>query len=384
MKTDSLDTIKIAALCHSLAGILKLLAGCAGGSVGLVNDALHSLTQGATQTLAQQQQQASAHNNRLHAFLQGATGQFLSLWGYAGLLALAAGVGLTLALYPLLAGSTPPPMTDNLSPLTASSSPIDSFSLLAVLAALVIQGYSLGSVIRRYRDQMKQAQVSKPLNYLKECPDQALADLVIQGVIGIATLLLAGVAILATMLTRDPFWDTLAAVFIAVIMLVMALWLGKRALHRLTDVRDRGAEKLVAEFLSQQRSVYSFKHLHSIVLEDGSSQLFVEIELTQQSMISGMLKTIASEKQSLLRKLPAEKSGNTQAQAFVTARSMVDAPMKRAGLITANFEQAIREQLPRISGVSIRVTGISPFQLPRPQKTQHNPGVKVEYLTPKQ
>ena len=101
----------------------------------------------------------------------------------------------------------------------------------------------------------------------------------------------------------------------------------------LTDVRDRNAERAFEQLVANRQAVHGCSQIHSVILDDNSTLLFAEIELAQEAMVSGMLKRIATEKKALLRKLPAEKRSDTEALAFVTARSMVEAPLKRVELI---------------------------------------------------
>jgi hypothetical protein len=242
-----------------------------------------------------------------------------------------------------------------------------------------VQGYSFWISAQAYARQMRNDGSKQPYRYLKDCKDIPLVVIVSQGIGGLLGLLLALAGVLLTMTTGDAFWDALASLLVALLMAGIAFQLGTLYMHHLTDVRDQEAERALTQLLAAHRAVHSYQQVYSMVLPDNSTALFADIELEQESMVSGMLKAIAAEKQKLLRQVPEDKQQNATAMAFVTARSMVDAPLKRAGLIVANIEQALREQLPQVSSVSIRIGSMGPLSLPEPKQRKPQ-GQQVEYL----
>ena len=363
--------VMVALVSNAVGFLFKSVCGALTGSAGLVAEGLHSLMATINQAVMHRQHKQAAGAQNIYAYGHGQVRYLLNFWVSVGLFSIGAGLGLAWGIYRLWYPN---------SGFIAADSSLDGMTLLAVLGALLLQGYGLFVTFQLLLERMQASQTRNPLQFLRDCKDITLLVLVVQSGAGLIGLLLIGAGVSLVWLSGNPIWDALAALLVGVLMGWVAFQLGFFYLRHLTDVRDPEAEQRLAQILEQRRSVHSCSQIHSMILEDNSTVLFVEIELTQEAMVAGMLKSISTQKQALVRKLPEDKRSDTQAMAFVTARSMVEAPLNRAGQIVADLEQQLREQIPRVADVSIRVRGISEFQLPQPTKLKPHQAQEVKYI----
>ncbi|MEH6811237.1 MAG: cation transporter [Motiliproteus sp.] len=380
MAESSVRVVKVALISNCSVTLFKLITGVLTGSAALIGEALHSFMDATNQAVlyrnAHSRGQASEH---IYSYGHGQTRYLVNLWASVGLFSIGAGMGFAWGIYRLIAAY----LGEGLAAQPQVAPTVtDWMSLLAVLGALMIQGYSFTLAARLYINRMLQDQVRNPLTYLRDCKDVSLAIIVAESIAGLGGLLLAGLGILITLVAHNPFWDALAALLIAVLIGGVAFQLGYIYMRYLTDVRNLDAERALKQILTKRQAVHSSEQIHSVILDDNSTILFAEIELDQEAMVTGMLKSISTQKKELLRKLPADKQADIKAIAFVTARAMVEAPLKRAGLIVANLEQSLREEVPQVTAVSIRIKGISPFKLPEPKQRKPLPTQEAEYMGP--
>ncbi len=374
MAESPVRVVKVALISNCVGTVFKLITGLLTGSAALISEAIHSLVGAINQALVcSYGNSGDLSGGHIYSYGHGQGRYLVNLWASVGLFSIGSGIGMAWGVYRLTVAA-------QVSSSVAETGVVDWMSLLAVLGAVMIQGYSFFLALRLYLIQMRQDQSTNPFRYLRDCKDISLAVIVTQSVAGMGGLLLAAIGVSATLVTQNPLWDALAAFLIAILMGWTAFSQGTLYMRHLTDVRDLGAEQALQQLLTHRRSVHRCIQIHSVITEDHSTLLFAEIELTQEAMVAGMLKSVSMQKQTLLRKLPEDKHNDVKAMAFVTARSMVEAPLKRAGKIVADLEQSLREQLPQVAAVSIRIRGISPFQLPTPGEYKSPPNREAEYI----
>jgi len=347
--------VRVALISHFAAALFKLVTGLLSGSAVLLIEALHSLLDALNQSVLSATHAERTGGAHRYSYATGKSGYLISLWSSVGLFSIGCGLGLAWGIYVLLGALHGEPF---LSPWRHWA------LLLAVLGALLIQGYSFVLAARAYLAQRGE-QGGTLLGQLCNGTEVVLSVVVIQSSAGLVGLLLAAAGIGASLVSGDPRWDGIATLAIALLLGATAMLLGYIYLRHLTDVRDRKAEIVLRELVAQRRTLQLCDSIHSMILEDHSTVLFAEIEIDQQSMVSGMLARINATKQELLARVPEAQRHDTRIQAFVTARATVESTLKRVQWIVAELEQGVREQLPQVAAVSIRVRGISGFALPQ-------------------
>ena len=147
MSSDSVRVVKVALVSHVAGALFKAITGILTGSAALVAEALHSLmdaiNQGVLYRNAPKESQASGH---IYSYGHGQVRYLVNLWATLGLFSIGAGLGFAWALYSLMDASQGEGLA---APLADSSG--SWMSLLAVVGALVIQGYSFTLAARLYR-----------------------------------------------------------------------------------------------------------------------------------------------------------------------------------------------------------------------------------------
>ncbi|WP_210396654.1 cation diffusion facilitator family transporter [Motiliproteus sediminis] len=373
MSQESVRVVRVALFSHVAATLFKLVTGVITGSAALLSEALHSLLDVLNQAvLFSSARKGRAAGDHVYAYGHGKTRYLVNLWSSVGLFSIGCGLGLAWSIYALLAVSREQPLLDG----------ANWTLLLAVAGGLLIQGYSFFLAARDFVGRMMVERQRNPFTYLLGCGDVTLAVIVVQSSAGLLGLMMAGAGAVATLLTLNPLWDALAALGIAVLMGWVAYYLGYLYMRYLTDVRDRSAETALRELAEARRAVERCDHIHSIILDDHRTLVFAEIELQQEAMVSGLLTRISGAKKQLLQQLPQAQRGETRALAFVTARATVEATLTRAEAIILELEQSLREQMPQVAEVSIRVRGISAFELPEPPVRRAPPTQDAEVVSP--
>ncbi|WP_207062837.1 cation transporter [Motiliproteus sp. SC1-56] len=361
--------IKIALASYSAGGLFKLITGLLTGSAALVSEALHSLLDAVNQVILYRgTPRDGAAARHVYAYGGGQMHYRLNLWSAVGLFSIGCGLGLAWALLNLLE------IRDG------SRDAVGWPALLALTGALLIQGYSLWLAATAYLECMRDNGENNPIRFLQSGGDITLSVIVVQSTAGLAGLLLAGLGILLTWLTGNPLWDALAALLVAILMGAVAFYLGALYLRYLTDVRDRKAERALEALVAARPAVHHCEKVQSLIMDDHRTLLFADIVLAQDSAASGLLPRILTEKKYLLSRLPPEQRADQRLNAFVTARASMDCALKRAELIAAELEQSLREQLPQVAEVSIRVRGLSDFALPKKSRRKPPPSQDAEYI----
>jgi len=358
MNAQSRRVVRVALISHLAAALFKLITGLISGSAVLLIEALHSLLDALNQSvLFRGQASRRAAGAHIYVYSPGKAGYLVNLWSSVGLFSIGCGLGLAWGIYALVSATRGAPLLDP----SASHWSL----LLAVLGALLIQSYSFFLAARTYLEQLREQHEPRLIGHLFDGGDVTLSVIVIQSLAGLAGLLLAAAGVVTTLVSGNPIWDGLAALCIALLMGATAMLLGYVYLRYLTDVRDRQAETVLRDLVAERRTLHLCDSVRSMILDDHRTVLFADIEVGQDSMVSGMLAHINATKKELLARVPESARGESRTLAFVTARATVESTMRRVEVIVTELEQSVRERVPQVAEVSIRVRGISGFELPK-------------------
>ena len=210
---ESTRTVLVAGGANLLIAVAKLLAGLASGSAAMLAEAAHSvgdtLNQGLLLTaLHRSQRPADAE----HPFGYGMARYFWSLLAAVGIFVLGAGFaayqGISALLHP-----------------TETGSPFWSFVVLG--AAFVFEGASFVRAVWQLRAEARAADTSVSV-HLRHDADPALRAVVWEDGVALVGLLLAALGLALDELTGSHVWDALASLAIAVLLVIIAIGLGRQ------------------------------------------------------------------------------------------------------------------------------------------------------------
>jgi cation diffusion facilitator family transporter len=210
---ESTLTVLVAGGANLLIAVAKLLAGLASGSAAMLAEAAHSvgdtLNQGLLLTaLRRSQRPADAE----HPFGYGMARYFWSLLAAVGIFVLGAGFaayqGISALLHP-----------------TETGSPFWSYVVLG--AAFVFEGASFVRALWQLRTEARAADTSVSA-HLTLAADPALRAVVWEDGVALIGLLLAALGLALDELTGSHVWDAVASLAIAVLLVIIAIGLGRQ------------------------------------------------------------------------------------------------------------------------------------------------------------
>ena len=210
---ESTRTVLVAGGANLLIAVAKLLAGLASGSSAMLAEAAHSvgdtLNQGLLLTaLRRSQRPADAE----HPFGYGMARYFWSLLAAVCIFVLGAGFaayqGISALLHP-----------------TETGSPFWSFVVLG--AAFVFEGTSFVRALWQLRAEARTADASVSA-HLRQDADPALRAVVWEDGVALIGLLLAALGLALDEITGSHVWDAVASLAIAVLLVIIAIGLGRQ------------------------------------------------------------------------------------------------------------------------------------------------------------
>jgi divalent metal cation (Fe/Co/Zn/Cd) transporter len=172
-------------------------------------------------------------------------------------------------------------------------------------------------------------------------------------------LVLAAVGIGLTASTGDPIWDVIFSASIAVLLGLIAFYLGYVNIRYLLDVRDLEAEAAFRAVIAEHNEVERFHDLRSIVVDEKSTVLVAEIELREEAIVPGLIQNIRLRRDSVLETLPQARREQEGVRDYVSSRAAVEATLTRTEEIVDELEAEIRRRAPQVCHITIEVQGIA-------------------------
>ncbi|OMH25845.1 cation diffusion facilitator family transporter [Motiliproteus sp. MSK22-1] len=361
MAHGSRKAVVTAIVANGIVTVIKFIAALLGGSASMMNEAVHSLMDTLNQGfllrgLVVGEQPADA----LYAFGHGQKKYLWNLWSAIGLFSIGCGLGLSHtwhSLHDLQSTST--------VEQTLIFGIISGFwlSLIVLAVATVLEGYSFVIAIKEFWRRMRSEGLRNPFRYLTQSNDPTLVAVVLEDSVAMLGLIMAACGIILAEITGNPLWDILFSGAIAVMLGMIAFYLGYVNMKYLVDIRDTKAEQVFSAIATSHSEVESYHDIRSIIIDETNTVLVAEIELREESMVSGMHQQIQKERELLLQSVPSSKLNDQALNDYINSRAAVQAILARTEQIVSDLEKDLRAQVQSVSHVTIEVKGISPMKV---------------------
>ncbi len=352
------------AVLYAIAGngsvtVLKFGAAVVTHSASMMNEAVHSMMDTANQIfLLFGLKQGGKPADTRHAFGHGQKKYLWNLWSAIGLFSIGSGLGIAHAwhAYHKLDEIR---HEDMVTVLGITMDPI-WVSAIVLFIALVLESYVLYVAGREFVKRMRADNESNPVKYLFEADDPTLLAVVLEDTIAVTGVVLAALGIGLSRLTGNPIWDIGFSLVIAVMLGVVAFFLGAVNMRFLTNIRDAEAEQAFKEIADSHREVERYHDLRSIIVDENHTVIVAEVELREEAMIPDLRARISNQEKELVETLSEEKRKDEGIRSYINARAAVEATLWRTEKVVDEIETQLRERCPQISHVTIEVEGIAP------------------------
>lgn len=324
----------------------------------MMNEAIHSLMDTANQGfLFRGLKESERPADERYAFGHGQKKYLWNLWSAIGLFSIGAGLGLAHAWHAWHAGNAP----DGGQSITVSGLALHPMVITSavLVGAFLLEGYSFFVAFRQFATEMREAGFRNPVKYLSQSDDPTLVAVVLEDSVAMIGLMLAALGIGLAAFTGNYHWDIAFSVLIALMLGLIAVFLGMVNMRYLTDVRDSEAETVFAKVVRQHPEVERFHDLRSIILDDANTILVAEVELREEAVINGLQKSINLHENKMLDVLPGDRKNTPSVREYIHNRAAVQATLERTEQIIEELVASIKLQLPRVSHVTIEVEGIA-------------------------
>lgn len=364
MAHSSRKAVLTAITSNAIVTVIKFVAAMVSGSAAMMNEAIHSLMDTLNQGfLFLGLRESGRRPDNLYAFGHGQKKYLWNLWSAIGLFSIGAGLGLSHAWHSWQKID----QLEELEPFLVMGRAVDPLLLnLTVLAiAFLLEGYSFLVALRQYLAKMRAHGERNPLRYLPHADDPTLVAVVLEDSVAMLGLLFAAVGVGLTAATGDHRWDIAFSALIAVMLGLIAFYLGFTNMRFLADMRDREAETAFQELVDRHPEVERCHDLRSIILDEQHTLLVAEIEIREEALIPGLKEQIDAEQEKILAQVPGERRELEEVRCYAATRAAAQATLARTELIIDELVAAIKQAKPRVSHVTLEIEGIaSPPQPP--------------------
>lgn len=358
MAHGSRTAVLTAIVSNALVTVIKFIAAMISGSAAMMNEAVHSLMDTLNQGflligLYQGGRPADEH----YAFGHGQKKYLWNLWSAIGLFSIGSGLGLSHAWHSwhdlgnkipneptLFLGFTLNPLWINMSVLTI---------------AFLLEGYSFLVALKSYLKMMQRAGKSNPFSFLIEANDPTLVAVVLEDSVAMVGLVFAALGVGMTAVTGDGIWDVSFSALIAVMLGMIAFYLGYTNMRYLADMRDSEAEETFLRIANVHHQVERCHDLRSIILDETTTILVAEVELREEAVLPGLHERIQAERDAILNQLPAKRRHDEKLHCYAAARAAVIVTLQRTEEIIDELEAAVKQALPRVRNITVEVEGIA-------------------------
>jgi cation diffusion facilitator family transporter len=358
MAHGSKKAVVTAIAANSVVTVIKFFAATASGSASMMNEAVHSLMDTLNQAfLFRGLVEAERPADDVYAFGHVQKKYLWNLWSAIGLFSIGAGLGLAHAWHSWHAiGDQAPAENTRLLGIT-----VDPLTLMLIVLAIafVLEGYSWLVAVREFIGRMRADKQRNPFRYLLQSNDPTLVAIVLEDSVAMLGLAFAAMGIGLSAVTGNPVWDVLFSGLIAVMLGLIAFYLGVVNMRFLADMRDPKSEALFKQLVARHREVARFHDLRSIVLDENHTVLVAEIELREEAVLRGLRRRIDQEEATLISQLPTDRLDDPAVRGYAADRAAVQATLARAEEIVDELEAELKRLAPRVVHVTLEVEGIT-------------------------
>ncbi len=355
MSHSSRKAVITAIISNALVTTIKFIAGGASGSASMINEAVHSLMDTLNQGfLFLGLRESDKPADHQYAFGHGQKKYLWNLWSAIGLFSIGAGLGLSHAWHSWY-NHTPLPATSHLLGIEVSSLWLN---LCVLGTGFLLEGYSFLVASKEFLLRMRKVGHSNPFSYLLRADDPTLTAIVLEDSAAMLGLTLAAVGIILSAVTGRSEYDIIFSALIAVMLGLIAFYLSFVNMRFLADMRDMEAERLFQDVVEDHPELERYHDLRSIIIDENHTVLIAEIELKEEAMINGLRQRIDHARNRILDDLAQHNQQRLELQQYASDRAAVEVILGRAEQIIDEIEQEIRNQLPRVSHITLEVEGI--------------------------
>ena len=153
--------------------------------------------------------------------------------------------------------------------------------------AFVVEGYSFYVAFVEFTRQRK-AENMGFMQYVKETRDPTTLAILIEDTVAVLGLTFALVGMGLAAYTGSAIFDVAAAIGIALLMGLLAMFLAATNKKYLLNVSDEEINQVALKAWSADERVQNVRHIRSIVLSPEASILMAELELREEELFANM------------------------------------------------------------------------------------------------
>ncbi|RJL35390.1 cation diffusion facilitator family transporter [Bailinhaonella thermotolerans] len=282
----SVVTVLVAGGANLAIACAKAVAGAISGSGAMLSEAAHSVADTLTEVLLLMAlRRGSRKGDRRHPFGYGREGYFWAFLAALATFVLGAGFSITHGVHTVRDGEE-----------------LGSFgvSYLVIAASLVLEGISW---VRAYRQASSAAKRWRAnlFRFVRLSADTPLKAVLFEDTAALIGLLLAAGGLGLSQLTGNPMWDGLASILIGVLLLVVAITLGRDNISFLIGRSlPREMEHAIAEELESIPEIRSVVLLYTSVLSPTAAMVAAKVDFAD-CFTAAQIEAAASEAERRLR-----------------------------------------------------------------------------------
>jgi solute carrier family 30 (zinc transporter), member 9 len=358
MAHGSKKAVVTAIMANSIVTVIKFFAALVSGSAAMMNESVHSLMDSLNQAfLYQGLREAERPADDRFAFGHGQKKYLWNLWSAIGLFSIGAGLGLSHAWHAWHALG----QVEAAQPMEFLGLLLDPLwiNILVLAVAFVLEGYSFLVALKQYLQMMRRDGHDNPFSYLLVSDDPTLVAVVLEDSVAMLGLVFAALGIGLTAITGEGIWDVGFSALIAIMLGIIAFYLGWTNMRFLAGMRDSKAEKTLMQVVREHGEVERIHDLRSIVVDENHTVLVAEIELREEAIVPGLQEQIDQEQQQILEQIPSGRRNSEQAICYAKSRAAVQVTLSRAEQIIDELEAAVKKAMPRVGHITLEVEGIT-------------------------
>lgn len=356
MASGSRRAVLSAIIGNGVLTVLKFAVAVPTQSAAMMNEAVHSLMDTLNQAfLLIGLVQGERRPDKRYAFGHSQKKYLWNLWSAIGLFSIGCGLGLAHAWHAWHRIEEGP--TQSLVSFLGFRFDAMWLGGIVLLLAIVIEGYVLGVAWQEFKRRAVAAGIS-PWRKLFKPSDPTLLAVLLEDAVAVTGVIFAGVGILISRISGNLIWDVAFSIAIAAMLGVTAVILGAINMRLLSAVRDPDAEAAFETIARAHREIERYHDLRSIVVDENNTILVAEVELREESILSGLRQRIDRHESLLLATLPENRRDNPDLRGYITDRAAVQATLERSEELVDELEAQLKAICPRVSHVTIEVQGI--------------------------
>ena len=358
MAHGSKKAVVTAIVANSIVTVIKFMAAMISGSAAMMNESVHSLMDSLNQAfLFLGLREGDRPADGKFAFGHGQKKYLWNLWSAIGLFSIGAGLGLSHAWHSYQDLGH----TKTASAVSFMGFAIDPLwtNILVLIIAFILEGYSFLVAFKQYLSEMREDGYKNPFRYLLISDDPTLVAVVLEDSVAMIGLVFAALGIGLSAITGNGIWDIGFSALIAVMLGMIAFYLGWTNMRFLADMRDNKAEAAFMQVVQKHREVERLHDLRSIIVDENHTVLVAEIELREEAIVPGLQDQIKQQVEQIIKKIPSERRNTEQVKCYAQSRAAVQVTLARAEQIIDELEAAVKLIEPQVSHITLEVEGIS-------------------------